>query len=149
MYKTKQEISAGAVVFDFVNSLPKIVIYSRKNATQWCLPKGKIEKNETAVQAALREVQEETGLRGKIIGHLDDIYYQYQDEKRKLLVKKTVHFFLMKKEAEISKQYDPEVESLAWLTIEQALEKLSFESERMVVSKAGQLISKKKDMSDS
>lgn len=143
MYKTKQEISAGAVVFDFINALPQIVIYSRKNATQWCLPKGKIEQNETAEQAALREVQEETGLRGKIIEHIDDIYYQYQDEKRKLLVEKTVHFFLMKKEAEISKQYDPEVESLTWLSIEQALEKLSFESERMVVRKAGQLISKR------
>ena len=147
MDKTKQEISAGAVVFEFINGLPEIVIYSRKNASQWCLPKGKIEKNETAQQAAIREVQEETGLKGKIIEHIEDIYYQYKDEKRKLLIEKTVHFYLMKKQAEISKQYDPEVESIEWLTIDQALEKLSFESERGVVSKASQLISKK-DRSD-
>ncbi|MFH1061351.1 MAG: NUDIX hydrolase [Candidatus Omnitrophota bacterium] len=143
MDKTKQEISAGAVVFEFINALPEIVIYSRRNATQWCLPKGKIEQGETAQQAAIREVQEETGLQGKIIEHLEDIYYQYKDEKRELLIEKTVHFFLMKKQTEISQQYDPEVESVEWLTIDKALEKLSFESERRVVIKAGQLLRQK------
>jgi mutator protein MutT len=147
MDRTKQEISAGAVVFEFINQMPEIVIYSRKNATEWCLPKGKIEQGETAQHAAIREVREETGLQGLIIEPLEDIHYQYQDKKRDLLIEKTVHFFLMKKQTEISQKYDPEVESVVWLSIDKALEKLSFESERRVVSKAGKLL-RKKDIND-
>ncbi len=143
MYETEQEISAGAVVFDFIEQSPVIVIYSRQNATQWCLPKGKIEAGETPEQAAIREVQEETGLKGKILEPIEDIHYKYKDDKRCLELDKTVHFFLMRKQAIVSEQFDPEVESVEWLSIDQALGKLSFESERMVVKKARQLIIEK------
>ncbi|MBU1087390.1 MAG: NUDIX hydrolase [Candidatus Omnitrophica bacterium] len=142
MYKTKQEISAGAVVFNFIKQLPMIVIYSRKNATEWCLPKGKLESGETSEQAAIREVAEETGVKAIIIEHIKDIYYKYTDPKRQLELDKTVRFFLMKKLATVSREYDREVDAVEWLPIDKALEKLSFESERGVVEKALQLIRK-------
>jgi len=143
MYKIKQEISAGAVVFDYINQSPVIVIYGRQSASQWCLPKGKIELGENPEQAAIREVQEETGIKGEILEPLEDIHYKYIDEKRCLELDKIVHFFLMRKQAVVSEELDPEVESVEWLSIDQALEKLSFESERMVVEKSRQLISEK------
>lgn len=130
-------------MFDFINQLPVIVIYCRKNATQWCLPKGKLESGETPEQAAIREVQEETGVRGEIIEHIENIHYKYIDEKRQLALDKTVFFFLMKKIAVVSQQYDPEVDAVEWIAIDKAFEKLSFESERRVVEKAILLLRQK------
>lgn len=65
------KISTGcsAVVFD--GAKQKILLTRRTDNGQWCLPSGRIEPGESAAQACLRELQEETGLEGettKLIG---------------------------------------------------------------------------------
>ena len=136
MYKTMPEISAGAVLYKESEGKIQVVIYSRKNASQWCLPKGKIEKGETREEAAIREVEEETGLKGQIIEHLKDIYYSYVDKRRKLHLNKTVHYFLMKYSHGDINTDDSGVEDVVWIDIDEAIEKVTFENEKQALQRA-------------
>lgn len=61
---------------------------------KWDLPKGKIEKSETPLEAALREVTEETGLSGpEISGELPSTYHIYEHKGKKVL--KRTYWFAM------------------------------------------------------
>jgi 8-oxo-dGTP pyrophosphatase MutT (NUDIX family) len=140
MKAKKNEHSAGAVVCDSLDVRAKIIIYLRNKATQWCLPKGKIESGEKPVDTALREVLEETGVRAKPVKYIEDIYYQYNRQDKQIVINKTVSFFLMQKLSQDQKPSDPEVEEIQWLPISQAVGRLSFESEREIVKKAQKMI---------
>lgn len=88
----KREISAGGVVV-FGNT----ILLLKKYNGDWVLPKGRVEENENLDHAAMREVQEESGVKAELIKYIGDIEYSYeygwvQREK----VAKTVHWFLMK-----------------------------------------------------
>ncbi|WP_099188466.1 NUDIX hydrolase [Tepidibacter mesophilus] len=88
----REEISAGGVVL-FGNA----ILLLRKYNGDWVLPKGKVEKNEEKDEAALREVFEESGVKGEIIKYLGEIHYTFKenwDENK--TVHKTVFWYLMK-----------------------------------------------------
>ncbi|MCK4993532.1 MAG: NUDIX hydrolase [Candidatus Omnitrophica bacterium] len=136
MYKTMPEISAGAVLYTKIVDRFKVILYSRKKGTQWCLPKGKLEKGETREDAAIREVKEETGLEGEIIEHLKDVYYTYIDSRRKLQLNKTVHYFLMKYIQGLICADDAGVEDVVWFDIEEAIEKVAFDNEKQTLRRA-------------
>ena len=95
------------------------------------LPKGVVEPGETPEGAALREVQEETGLAGRIVAPLGTVDYTYRE--RGAEVAKQVHFFLMELAGETAGPRDGELASVYWCPIEAAAERLSFETERRVV----------------
>lgn len=115
-----------------------------KDKTRWCLPKGIIDKNESAESAALREVREETGLSGEIAGKIGDISYWYflKDENIKLY--KTVHFYLMEYRNGSIDKHDWEVDDARWFPIEEAMENLTYKEEREILQKAKEMIEKGK-----
>lgn len=84
------ETSAGGVVI-FGNA----VLMLRKFNGDWVLPKGRIEPNESIEEAALREVFEETGVRGKIVRYIDKVNYVYKNMKYGGFVSKEVHWYWM------------------------------------------------------
>src|SRR3989338_2771156 len=96
----RQEISSGGVVW---NPKLKKILLIKDFADKWALPKGWIEKGETEEQAALREVQEETGLKNlKILERLGETEYFYtatidmkRGAKKGERVHKRIIFFLM------------------------------------------------------
>ena len=144
MFETALEISAGAVIFKKHAEAQKVIVYSRRNASQWCLPKGKIEKDETKEQAAIREVKEETGLEGLIIDYLDEVRYSYVDKTRELRLEKTVYYFLMKfQSGEISTD-DPGVETVVWADIDDAIDRVSFSNEKRILEKAKSMLRDKR-----
>lgn len=63
-----EEVSAGGLIIDFdrPEQLPVAIIarINRNGQREWCLPKGHIEHGETTVEAAQREISEETGITG-------------------------------------------------------------------------------------
>ncbi|MBK7030744.1 MAG: NUDIX domain-containing protein [Bacteroidales bacterium] len=80
--------AAGGVVY---NEKKEILFIRRFE--KWDLPKGKIEKNEHPEEAAVREVEEETGLNQPAILHsLPDTYHLYPDRNNKFILKKTFWF---------------------------------------------------------
>ena len=81
-----------------------------------------------------QEVEEETGIKGKIIKSLTPITYWYVFEKEK--IKKTVYYFLMEFVEGDTKNHDWEMENVEWIPIEKVEEKLTYKSDRQVWQEA-------------
>ena len=104
-----------------------IAIVHRPRYDDWSLPKGKLDKNESSERAALREVQEETGLSCQLIEELDPV--SYTDNRGR---PKNVRYWRMKV---LSGEFEvnDEVDELRWLSKAEALDLLSYEHDRELV----------------
>ena len=131
--KTIREISAGGVVLKKENSQINVALIRPGNT--WCLPKGLIEKGESPEETCQREVQEETGIKGKILEKLGEVnYWYYSREKQR--VKKTVYFFLLSYvEGDIQK-HDFEAEEVRWFPIDKAKQVASYKDEKGIIEMA-------------
>lgn len=140
------ETSAGGIVVDVVDAIPYAAIIARRNRAgriEWCLPKGHLEAGETAEQAALREVAEETGIHGRIIRHLASIDYWFSGADRR--VHKVVHHYLMGYvSGTITVENDPdhEAEEAAWMPLQDLTRHLAYPNERRIVTLALDLLYK-------
>ena len=105
-----------------------IAVVHRPRYDDWSLPKGKLDKNESSERAALREVQEETGLSCQLIEELDPV--SYTDNRGR---PKNVRYWRMKV---LSGDFEvnDEVDELRWLAKADALELLSYEHDRELVA---------------
>lgn len=117
-----------------------------KNRSVWCLPKGLIDKGETPETAALREVSEETGLKGRIIEKLGEISYWYYLKEENAKCRKTVHFFLMEYEGGDVSNHDSEVDTASWIPMDEASKKASYKGEREMIEKARERLTGEKDI---
>ncbi|RJG26144.1 NUDIX hydrolase [Paenibacillus thiaminolyticus] len=107
-----KEISAGGVVYRRCGEQIEFqLIQDRYGRTS--LAKGKMEPGETIEQTALREIREETGMEGSIVGKLDTIRYQYTSPEAGT-VDKEVHYFLVEATAgQLTPQVE-EIRSVEW-----------------------------------
>ena len=131
-----REVSAGGVVYRRTPAGPEFLLI-RANG-RWAFPKGNIEKGETSMAAALREIAEETGLppaRLRTVSALPPIEYAFQWQGR--LVFKTVHNFLVEARADapLSPQLS-EIEEVRWFSPEAARRTLSFKNSRETLDAA-------------
>lgn len=120
-------------------NLPVLLISRKKEKNSdkkeiWCLPKGKIENNETPEQAAIREVKEETGLKAEIKEKVGKINYWYYKEKR-VRCSKTVHFYIMNFSGGEANNQSYEVEEVKWFGINKALANMAYKKEKEIVEK--------------
>lgn len=128
-----EETSAGGFVLAADGS-PRIAVIGRRNRggrIDWCVPKGHLEGAETIEQAALREVEEETGLKTEIIESLGSIHYEFSTPTS--IIAKTVHHFLMKQTGgELTIENDPDREAvdIRWVNIDLLHAELTHENER-------------------
>lgn len=128
-----EETSAGGFVLAADGS-PRIAVIGRRNRggrIDWCVPKGHLEGAETAEQAALREVEEETGLKATIIESLGSIHYEFSTPTS--IIVKTVHHYLMKQTGgELTIENDPDHEAvdIRWVNIDLLNAELAHENER-------------------
>lgn len=99
----------------------------------WTFPKGKLNKWEKTQDAALREVEEETGWKCLIEAELLKSRYWFQREGRP--VHKTVCWFQMVPIALVG-EHDGEVDEVSWLPVEEALRRLTYRSDRVLLRKA-------------
>lgn len=115
-----KEISAGGVAFSQDQGRLSIMLIEDRYG-RWSLPKGKQEQGETLKQTALREIEEETGIVGKIIAPIETIYYNYNHPALGLM-NKEVHYFLVEKTSgNIAVQYE-EIRSVHWLESNRGVE---------------------------
>ena len=107
----------------------EIAVVHRPRYDDWSLPKGKLDEGEDFEQAALREVEEETGLRCTLGRELGDATYRDHKDRDKL-----VRYFEMHPE---TGEFIPndEVDELRWVPVAEAHGVLSYEFDRELVSK--------------
>ena len=140
--KTKLEISAGGVVFRQTNEGPKILLI-KDSYGRWALPKGKLEKNETPEQAAIREIKEETGIfHLKMKRSLGQIKYFYTLKGQPIF--KIVHNFLIQTEQK-KLSFSWEVKGAKWLTPEQALETIAYKNTKGILKGAIAMLKEQSD----
>jgi 8-oxo-dGTP pyrophosphatase MutT (NUDIX family) len=106
------------------------------------LPKGQIEPGETAQDAALREVAEETGANAAPVAALGRIEYWFRDKGERVL--KTVSFFLVSYRSGVLGRLPPgserEVAEVSWLPLEQAPALLAYSGEQEIAGRALELL---------
>lgn len=103
--------AAGGCVFNAENKL--LVIYRRGS---WDLPKGKIDPGETPAQAALREVEEETGIGEIVLGDfLCHTYHTYRDPKERRILKRTYWYRMKTIQTVLVPQTEEDIEIAEWV----------------------------------
>ena len=130
-----REFSAGGVV---VRDGQVVVIVPTRRAADGsrvlALPKGHVDPGETPVEAATREVREETGIVAEPVRELGESRYWYRRDGR--TIGKTVAFFLFDYRGGDTADHDDEVEEVRWIGLQQARTALSHAAEREMVELA-------------
>jgi 8-oxo-dGTP diphosphatase len=112
----------------------ELVVVHRPRYDDWSLPKGKLDPGETWEAAALREVEEEVGLRCRLGAELPSV--AYRDNKGR---EKVVRYWLMEPE-DGAAPFTPndEVDEMRWVDVEQAVALLSYPHDADLVRAAGE-----------
>ena len=130
-----REFSAGGVV---VRGEDVVVIVPTRRAADGsrvlALPKGHVDPGETPIQAAEREVREETGIVAEPVHELGETRYWYRRDGR--TIGKTVCFYLFSFVEGDTEDHDDEVEEARWISLREARKQLSHTAEREMVDLA-------------
>ena len=141
--KRVDEVSAGGLVIDSTGT--KGLLIGRRDLKDqtrerllWSLPKGHIEEGETPEQAAVREVQEETGIESEIAKELGVINFWFMAGGNR--IHKTVHHYLFR---EVGGKLAPqltEVDDVGWFPLGEIVELLAYPDEKKLIAKSGDLV---------
>ena len=131
----ERQFSAGGVVIKKERKEVKVLLI-KDSYGHWIWPKGHIEKGESAEEAAIREISEETGLKTlEIVKKLGKQEYYFTLKGKKIF--KTVMVFLLKANArEKLKIQAEEIEDARWFSAEKALKTIEYKGSRAHLKKA-------------
>lgn len=139
----KREFSAGVIVYydDFVNDQPvRLYLLLNYRRGYWDLAKGKLENGETNLQAAIRELKEETGLEAQIHeGFEQSLSYMFKDPDGEL-VHKTVTFYVGKvstRQVTLSHEHL----SYKWVPYKDAIQELTYPNAQQILAMAEHFVS--------
>ena len=119
---------AGGIVARTVDGEREyLLVEARRSRGEWVLPKGHIEAGETPEETAVREVEEEAGVRAVVIARAGENEYSVDRKPVRVI------FFLMRYEGEAPRQED---RAIAWRRYEDVLRLLRFDDARQVVMHA-------------
>ena len=130
----EKRIAAGGVVVRRVAEGFKVLLI-RDSYGHWIWPKGHAEEGETVPETAIREVQEETGIKElEILKKVGKQEYTYKFEGIDVL--KIVYIFLMETSQENLVIQTSEVEQGKWFSVEEAIDIIEYEGSRVILKQA-------------
>ncbi|MCC5943180.1 MAG: NUDIX hydrolase [Balneolaceae bacterium] len=128
--------AAGGVLFRYKNSLAEILLIKRNGF--WDLPKGKVENRESIEEAAIREVEEETGVENiSIKSYLCETYHEYVQNGTSY--GKTTYWYLMDANGfngTTTPQLDEGITETEWVHLKKAFTIAHFENLKSVIGEA-------------
>ena len=157
-YQTIRTFSAGGVVFrlkpgdsnekkgtseqwrdaHYSNMSVEVVLVGRSYSRMWALPKGTPKAGETMEQVAVREVQEETGLKVRLIAYIGNISYSFIHDNVRF--QKQVRHFLFEAIGGDTSLHDAEYDRVEWFSIPEALRRLTYQNEVNILSQAQDIV---------
>jgi 8-oxo-dGTP diphosphatase len=117
--------AGGVVVRDGL-----VALVHRPRYDDWTLPKGKLDNGESFEEAALREVEEETGLRARLLRELPSVNYEVRGRP------KVVRYWLMEVESDEGFVANDEVDEVRWVEPAEAQALLTYDRDREVLAAA-------------
>ena len=134
---SRQERSAGFILFRNDSAAPGGRVYLLLDyGRHWDFPKGHVEKGETDLEAALRELHEETGIASPrvIEGFSHEIEYFFRASKGGMIQKRVIFFLAETDESKVilSKEHV----AFAFLNFEAALKRLGYVTAKEILRKA-------------
>jgi len=148
----KQEISAGGVVIRRAEGGLEAALISVRHGKRWGLPKGRQEAGEQLSETALREVEEETGLKCSILTELGTLSFDFSFKEGNSLSRrhKIVHYYLMERLSGDVSDYDRvEVDDCQWFPLAEALTLLTFDDERGLIKNSEKYLNSEARSGDS
>ena len=147
-YTVRHSHSAGGVAYrqragDAGRVFEVALIATDPAGRRWQLPKGRLYPSEEPLAAALREVEEETGLETEYDSFLKTVRYAYLDTYARVVperVHKRVDFYLLRVVGGRLSDASIEVEKVEWVATEEALGRLAYEGERDCIRLAMELL---------
>jgi 8-oxo-dGTP diphosphatase len=127
-------LAAGGVAYAMIGKRRRFVVVHRPRYDDWSLPKGKLNKGETFLRAALREVEEETGVKPENPVEIGSIAYDTNGGNHKI-----VRWWLMPADPGTFKP-NREVDEIAWLPPKAAMKRLQYRNERSVLERATEIV---------
>ena len=123
-------LAAGGIVLRR-GAAPQIAVVRQRKRNEWVLPKGQLDDGETPKEAAHREVLEETGHNVAVHEFLGTLVYQSGGRS------KVVHFWRMEADGEPVRKLMNDIKAVDWLTLDDAIGRLSREYERAFLNQVG------------
>ena len=125
---TELILAAGGIVLREDDAgVVEIALVHRPLREDWSYPKGKVEPSETLTACALREVQEETGLRCRVISFVGTTEYRDRKDRPKI-----VAYWAMTSEGGTFRSSE-EVDELRWVELSEAAELMTYERDRALL----------------
>lgn len=127
MKLSKWSHAGGVVVRSMEGELHYLLVEASDSPGTWVLPKGHIEKGETPEHAAVREVEEEAGVRAAIVRRAGESEFEVKGETVRTV------FFLMQYQGDIDRT---EKRGLVWRRYKDAVEQVHFDNTRQILRQA-------------
>jgi 8-oxo-dGTP diphosphatase len=125
---------AGAIAVRLDRKTPRfLLVTARRNSTRWIFPKGKIEPGERAEEAAVRELAEEAGFSGRVLGRVGTLRFEWDGEDIR------VQYFLVEALKGVQGR---EPRQRKWLRLEEARKRLHYADTRRLLDKAAARVSR-------
>jgi 8-oxo-dGTP diphosphatase len=137
----EREFSAGGVLVKPIRGRLMVAAIRPRGKPEgvWALPKGNIDDGERPDETAVREVWEETGVRGSLVEKLGDVKYTYT-RRGGVRVFKIVSFYLLRagrgRIGELEESMRREVDEARWLPLDEAPKLLAYGGEREMARNA-------------
>ncbi len=128
------EIAAGAILAQ--EEAPELLLLHHAEEDRWCFPKGHVEEDESLLEAAVREITEETGLKEFTLRQeLGEVAYRFYDPRREVNVFKTTVYFLAFTPDRMAHP-EPLFDSYEWLDPRAAFERVAYDTDRRMIERA-------------